>query len=96
MTPVTSLATIGKGVGLNPASSSLYLPAANRAGRSRARPTFLYVGNLVILCNYWIFPLAGCAPIAFPKPLFWLFASVMLRYVVARSSEKISGVKGAD
>ena len=63
---------------------------------SRARPTFLYVGNLIILCNYLIFPLIGRAPIAFPEPLFWLFGSVMLGYVGARSWEKISGMKGAD
>ena len=63
---------------------------------SRARPTFLYVGNLIILCNYLIFPLIGRTPIAFPEPLFWLFGSVMLGYVGARSWEKISGMKGAD
>jgi hypothetical protein len=63
---------------------------------SRARPTFLYVGNTIILCNYLIFPLIGRAPIAFPEPLFWLFGSVMLGYVGARSWEKVSGMKGAD
>jgi hypothetical protein len=63
---------------------------------SRARPTFLYVGNTIILCNYLIFPLIGRPIIAFPEPLFWLFGSVMLGYVGARSWEKISGMKGAD
>lgn len=63
---------------------------------SRARPTFLYVGNTIILCNYLIFPLIGRQPVNFPEPLFWLFGSVMLGYVGARSWEKISGMKGAD
>ena len=63
---------------------------------SRARPTFLYVCNIIVLCNYLIFPLTGRAPIAFPEPLFWLFGSVMLGYVGARSWEKVSGMKGAD
>ena len=63
---------------------------------SRARPTFLYVGNTIILCNYLIFPLIGRPPVPFPEPLFWLFGSVMLGYVGARSWEKISGMKGPD
>jgi hypothetical protein len=63
---------------------------------SRARPTFLYVGNTIILCNYLIFPLMHREPVPFPEPLFWLFGSVMLGYVGARSWEKISGMKGPD
>jgi len=60
---------------------------------SRARPTFLYVCNVVLVCNYLVFPLIGRKPIDFPEPLFWLFGSVMLGYVGARSWEKISAVK---
>ena len=63
---------------------------------SRARPTFLYICNLVILWNYVIVPLWHEKPIDLPEPLFWLFGSVMLGYVGARSWEKISGVQGAD
>ena len=61
---------------------------------SRARPTFLYICNLIILCNFLIFPLAGRKPIDFPEPLFWLFGSVMLGYTGARTWEKIQAMKG--
>jgi hypothetical protein len=60
---------------------------------SRARPTFLYVCNVILACNYLVFPLSGRKPIDFPEPLFWLFGSVMIGYVGARSWEKISAVK---
>src|SRR5216684_6217863 len=55
---------------------------------SRARPLFLYVCNLLLLCNFLIFPLIHREPIAFPEPLFWLFGSVMLGYTGARTWEK--------
>lgn len=60
---------------------------------SRARPTFLYVCNVILAWNYIARPLFGGAPINFPEPLFWLFGSVMLGYVGARSWEKVSQVK---
>jgi len=63
---------------------------------SRARPTFLYICNFIILWNYVIVPTMKEKPVEFPEPLFWLFGSVMLGYVGARSWEKISGLKGAD
>lgn len=63
---------------------------------SRARPTFLYICNFILLFNYVIVPIFNKKPIEFPEPLFWLFGSVMLGYVGARSWEKISGVPGAD
>jgi hypothetical protein len=62
---------------------------------SRARPTFLYICNLLLLCNFLIFPLIHREPIAFPEPLFWLFGSVMLGYTGARTWEKIQAMKGA-
>jgi hypothetical protein len=58
---------------------------------SRARPTFLYICNLILFWNYLIVPTMGRTPVQFPEPLFWLFGSVMLGYVGARSWEKISG-----
>src|SRR6266852_6509040 len=61
---------------------------------SRARPTFLYICNLILFWNYLIVPTLGRTPVNFPEPLFWLFGSVMLGYVGARSWEKISGMKG--
>ncbi len=63
---------------------------------SRARPTFLYICNVIIFWNYVIVPTLREKPVEFPEPLFWLFGSVMLGYVGARSWEKISGLKGAD
>ena len=60
---------------------------------SRARPTFLYVVNVIIAWNYIIVPIFKQAPVPLPEPLFWLFGSVMLGYVGARSWEKISGMK---
>jgi hypothetical protein len=63
---------------------------------SRARPTFLYICNVIIFWNYVVVPMLKEKPVDFPEPLFWLFGSVMLGYVGARSWEKISAVKGAD
>jgi hypothetical protein len=62
---------------------------------SRARPLFLYVCNVILVWNYIVVPTMGRTPIQFPDPLFWLFGSVMLGYVGARSWEKISAIKGA-
>ncbi len=60
---------------------------------SRARPTFLYVCNVILAWNYILVPMLGRKPIEFPEPPLWLFGSVMLGYVGARSWEKISAVK---
>ena len=62
---------------------------------SRARPLFLYVCNVILVWNFIVVPTMGRVPIQFPDPLFWLFGSVMLGYVGARSWEKISAIKGA-
>ncbi|MCI0352575.1 MAG: holin family protein [Acidobacteriales bacterium] len=58
---------------------------------SRARPTFLYISNVILLFNYILFPLLQRPPLDFPEPLFWLFGSVMLGYTGARSWEKLAG-----
>lgn len=55
---------------------------------SRARPLFLYICNFILLWNYVVVPLLGRTPIEFPEPMFWLFGSVMLGYVGARTWEK--------
>ena len=59
---------------------------------SRARPTFLYIVEFILLWNYVAVPLFKQTPVILPEPLFWLFGSVMLGYVGARSWEKISGI----
>lgn len=55
---------------------------------SRARPSFIYIMLVIMVCNYILFPLTGKPPLAFPDALFWLFGSCMLGYTGARSWEK--------
>jgi hypothetical protein len=54
----------------------------------RARPSFMYVVEVILVCNYIIFPLINRPPLALPEPLFWLFGSAVLGYTGARSWEK--------
>ncbi len=61
---------------------------------SRARPTFMYICELLILWNYAVVPLFKQAPVTLPDPLFWLFGSAILGYTGARTWEKVSGVVG--
>lgn len=60
----------------------------------RARPSFMYIVELILLYNYLIAPLAGRATLALPDPLFWLFGSAVLGYTGARSWEKFMGMDG--
>ena len=55
---------------------------------SRARPMFLYVCEFLILWNYAVVPIFHQTPVQFPDALFWLFGSVLLGYVGARSWDK--------
>jgi hypothetical protein len=55
---------------------------------SRARPSFIYVMLVILVCNYIIFPWTGRPLIEFPEALFWLFGSCMLGYTGARTWEK--------
>ncbi|SRR6266849_1506964 len=57
---------------------------------SRARPSFLYIMQGILVCNYVVFPLLGKAALAFPDAIFWLFGSCMLGYTGARTWEKFS------
>jgi hypothetical protein len=54
----------------------------------RARPSFMYVVEVILVCNYIVFPLINRPPLALPEPLFWLFGSAILGYTGARSWEK--------
>ena len=56
---------------------------------SRARPTFLYIVDFILLWNYVISPIFRRTPLDLPEPLFWLFGSVMLGYTGARTWEKL-------
>ena len=56
---------------------------------SRARPSFIYVMLLILVCNYILFPFIHRTPIDYPEALFWLFGSAILGYTGARSWEKV-------
>jgi len=60
---------------------------------ARARPTFLYLVNLILAWNYIFVPLFQRSPLDLPEPLFWLFGSVVLGYTGARTWEKIGAPK---
>lgn len=58
---------------------------------SRARPTFLYICEFILLWNYVVVPLFKQQPLELPEALFWLFGSCMLGYTGARTWEKKFG-----
>lgn len=62
---------------------------------SRARPTFLYVVETILLWNYIVVPMFHQVPVELPEPLFWLFGSGFLGYTGARTWEKFAG-KGVE
>lgn len=77
------------------ASSNIRAEAGADGYTSRARPTFLYICNAILAWNYIAVPLfPGKTPIDLPEPLFWLFGSVMLGYVGARTWEKVYKTEG--
>jgi predicted PurR-regulated permease PerM len=57
----------------------------------RARPSFMYIVEVILVCNYIVFPLLNRPPPVLPEPLFWLFGSAVLGYTGARSWEKYQG-----
>ena len=57
----------------------------------RARPSFMYIVEVILVCNYILFPLLSRPPLDLPEPLFWLFGSAILGYTGARSWEKYAG-----
>jgi hypothetical protein len=59
----------------------------------RARPSFMYVVETILICNYILIPLFGLhsgEPLTLPDPLFWLFGSAILGYTGARTWEKFN------
>jgi Holin of 3TMs, for gene-transfer release len=58
---------------------------------ARARPSFMYIVEVILACNYIAFPLMNRAPLALPDALFWLFGSAVLGYTGARTWEKMQG-----
>lgn len=59
----------------------------------RARPSYIYVVEVILVINYICFPLLGKPPIAFPDALYWLFGSCVLGYTGARSWDKFTSMQ---
>lgn len=66
---------------------------------SRARPTFLYIGYLVLIFNFILLPLLQFAtgstinPIIFPEGFWYLFGTGYLGYTGFRSADKAGWMK---
>ena len=88
-------------------SAPCVAPAASPdAWASRARPTFLYVMYLLLLCAVPLGVVAGFSPVAaqamtaamtgylgaLPEPLYALFGTCYLGYTAARQWGKLRGV----
>jgi hypothetical protein len=54
----------------------------------RARPSYIYVVEAILILNYGVLPMLGKTPVAFPSELFWLFGSCVFGYTGARSWDK--------
>jgi hypothetical protein len=59
----------------------------------RARPSYIYVVEVILVANYIVFPLLGKAPLVFPDALFWLFGSCVLGYTGARTWDKYTALQ---
>lgn len=60
----------------------------------RARPSFMYIIELILFWNYIVAPLLGRQVLSLPDPLFWLFGSAILGYTGARSWDKFMNAAG--
>jgi hypothetical protein len=64
----------------------------------RARPAVVWMGNLLILWNYGIVPVAGAhwhlSPARIPDAFWWTWGTVVTGYVFSRSAEKIAQLPG--
>lgn len=54
----------------------------------RARPSFMYIVEVILAWNYILAPLLNRRVLDLPEPLFWLFGSAILGYTGARTWEK--------
>jgi hypothetical protein len=61
---------------------------------ARARPSFMYIIELILFWNYIVAPLLGKTVLVLPDSLFWLFGSAILGYTGARSWDKFMGTEG--
>lgn len=65
---------------------------------SRARPSVIWMGTLLIFWNYGLVPVVGAAwklgPANLPDAFWWAWTTVVTGYVFNRSLEKISALPG--
>jgi holin (3TMs family) len=54
----------------------------------RARPSYIYVVEVILLGNFLVFPLLGKTPVSFPTDLYYLFGVCITGYIGARSWDK--------
>ncbi len=64
----------------------------------RARPSVIWMGNLLILWNYALVPVIGAhwhlGSLPIPDPFWWTWGTVVTGYVFSRGAEKISQIPG--
>jgi hypothetical protein len=64
----------------------------------RARPAVIWMGNLLIFCNYFFVPVFGhkwaMTPVVLPDAFWWTWGTVVTGYVFSRGMEKIAQMPG--
>ena len=60
----------------------------------RARPSVVWMGNVVLMWNYIVAPLFGRPPVSFPDAFWWTWGTVVTGYVFARTADRIVGGAG--
>ena len=82
------------------ASKNITADANSKDGYTeRARPTFMYIVELILAFNYIVLPFLGlfnksAKPIELPGDLLTLFGVCVTGYVCARSADKALGLPG--
>ncbi len=59
-----------------------------------ARPSVIWMGNMVLIYNYIFAPMMHRVPVNFPDLFWYYWGAVTLGYVTARGMEKISAMPG--
>lgn len=64
----------------------------------RARPSVIWMGNLLILWNWCLVPTFGAhwhlGPVTIPDAFWWTWGTVVTGYVFSRGMEKIATIPG--
>lgn len=74
------------------ASANIQAEAKSNWYTACARPTFMYVIELILFWNYFIGPVFHRDPVVLPGDLLVLFGTALTGYVAARTYEKTQGV----